>query len=77
VVTQSKNVRKAKYLSIQIKYVRQKRKSNFDDLTLKQKRTNAIMTLTDSKSEGEKTIVTLTDFSNDRYKIDLFNRYKS
>ncbi len=76
-VTQSKNVRKAKYLSIQIKYVRQKRKSNFDDLTLKQKRTNAIMTLTDSKSEGEKTIVTLTDFSNDRYKIDLFNRYKS
>jgi hypothetical protein len=34
VVTQSKNVRKA-YLSTQTKYVGQKRKSNFDDSTLK------------------------------------------
>jgi predicted CopG family antitoxin len=37
-VTQLKNVKKA-YLSTQTKYVGQKRKFNFDDLTFKQKRT--------------------------------------
>jgi hypothetical protein len=57
--------------------VGQKKKSNFDNSTLKRKRTNAIMILTDSKSESKKTIVTLTDSSDDRYKTDLFNRYES
>ncbi len=76
-VTRSKNVKKAGYPSIQTKYVGQKRKSNFDDSTLKQRRTNAIVTLTDSKSEGEKTIVTLTDSSDNGYKTDLFNGYES
>ncbi len=33
--------------------------------------------LTDSESESEKIIVTLTDSSNNGYKTDLFNRYKS
>ncbi len=76
VVTQSKNVRKA-YFSTQTKYVRQKRKFNFDDSTLKQKKTNTIMILTNSKSKGEKTIVTLTDSSDDRYKTDSSNGYES
>jgi hypothetical protein len=57
--------------------MRQKKKSNFDDSTLKRRRTNAIITLTDSKSEGEKTIVTLTDSSNDSYKTDSSNGYES
>jgi predicted transport protein len=75
-VTRSKNVRKT-YPNTQTKYVGQKKKSNFDNLTLKRKRTNVIVTLTDSESESEKTIVTLTDFSDDGYKTDSFNGYES
>jgi hypothetical protein len=35
------------------------------------------MTLTDLESKSEKIIVTLTDSSDNRYKTDLSNRYKS
>ncbi len=74
VVTRSKNSRKACFIT-QKKNVGQKRKSSFSESTLKQRRTNIVVILTDLESKSDKKIVTLTNSSNDRYKTDSSNGY--